>query len=463
MRLLLILNLFLTGIIFAASEKPNIIFIFVDDQGYYDLGCYGATEVKTPNIDRMAAEGVRFTDYYAAAPICSPSRAGLLTGCYPRRIGNHIWVHRADSKSGIHPDELTLAELFQKNGYATACIGKWHLGFQEPFLPKNQGFDYYFGLLHNLDPVEVVYFEDQGGVPLMRNEEVIKRPADPAELTQIYTDEAINFIKENQGNPFFLYLPHTMLHNPLGVSDKFKGSSQWGEYGDAIQELDHNVGRIFRTLKNLNLDDNTLVVYASDNGRGPGRNSNQPIQGRKLSTYEGGIRVPAIVWGKEVGIRSAYESDQPVHAMDWYPTLATMAGIKVPESLILDGRDIVPLLKGETDVVPDPGWGSSLNTSVPLRRRWNPPAEWGSIISREEYLHAFFYHGSLGALAAVRSGQWKLYLNPNLELFDLKNDPGETTSVRNTAISKKLRGMAILFQHEMRLDARPAGDTIFQQ
>ena len=154
----------------AANTRPNMIFIFVDDQGYYDLGCYGASEVSTPHIDRMAGSGTRLTDYYAAAPICSPSRAGLLTGCYPARVGNHIWVHRADSQSGIHPDELTLAELFRNNGYATACIGKWHLGFHEPFLPRQQGFDHYFGLLHNLDPVEVVYFEQQGGVPLLRNE-----------------------------------------------------------------------------------------------------------------------------------------------------------------------------------------------------------------------------------------------------------------------------------------------------
>ena len=219
----------------AAQAKPNLIFILVDDQGYYDLGCYGATEVKTPRLDAMANEGTRFTDYYAAAPICSPSRAGLLTGCYPRRVGNQTWVHRADSRFGIHPDELTIAELLKDKGYATACIGKWHLGFHEPFLPHNQGFDHYFGLLHNLDPVEVIYFEHKGGVPLIRNGDVVKRPADPAELTEVYTDEAIQFIENNKEGPFFLYLPHTMLHTPLGVSEEFKGSSDWGEYGDAIQ------------------------------------------------------------------------------------------------------------------------------------------------------------------------------------------------------------------------------------
>ncbi|MBD3676325.1 MAG: alpha/beta fold hydrolase [Planctomycetaceae bacterium] len=442
-----------------AEEKtpPNVVFIFVDDQGYYDLGCYGATEVNTPHIDAMAQQGTRFTDYYAAAPICSPSRAGLLTGCYPRRVGNHIWVHRADSPTGLHPDELTLGELFQQNGYATACIGKWHLGFHEPFLPKNQGFDHYFGLLHNLDPVEVVYFEDQGGVPLMRNDNVVKRPADPAELTRLYTDEAIQFIEQHREQPFFVYLPHTMLHNPLGVSEPFRGSSNWGEYGDAIQELDHHVGRLFDKLKELKLDNNTIVIYASDNGRGPGRTPEQKIQGRKLSTYEGGIRVPAIAWGPGLGLQSGAESSAVVRAMDWYPTLATFAGIEVPPELVIDGRDISPLLTGETESVPPPGKKMSLNAAVPLRRRWEPPGEWAPLINRHEYNDAFFYHGSQGALAAVRWKNWKLYLNPSLELYDLENDPGETELVRNRDILRKLRGMAILFQEEMQLDARPPG------
>lgn len=442
-----------------AESKPNIVVIFVDDQGYYDLGCYGATEVKTPQIDLMAEEGTRFTDYYAAAPICSPSRAGLLTGCYPRRVGNEIWVHRADSRFGIHPDELTIAELLKGAGYKTACIGKWHLGSNEPFLPRNQGFDHYFGLLHNLDPVEVVYFEAQGGVPLMRNDAIIKRPADPAELTKLYTDEAIAFIEQNKAGPFFLYLPHTMLHVPLGVSDEFKGSSTWGEYGDAIQELDHHVSRIFDTLKRLSIDDNTIVIYASDNGRGPGRSPEQKIRGHKLSTYEGGLRVPAIAWGPGFGLQAGVESSAVVRAMDWYPTLATFAGIEVPLGHVIDGRDISPLLRGETTIVPPPGMKRSLNASAPLRRRWDPSGEWTPLINRNEYNDAFFYHGSEGPLAAVRWRKWKLVLNPSLQLYDIENDPGETELVRNAEISRKLRGMAILFQEEMRLDARPAGEA----
>lgn len=442
-----------------SAQPPNIVFIFVDDQGYYDLGCYGATEVETPRIDAMAEEGIRFTDYYAAAPICSPSRAGLLTGCYPRRVGNEAWVHRADSRFGIHPDELTIAELLKANGYTTACIGKWHLGFHEPFLPSNQGFDHYFGLLHNLDPVEVVYFEEEGGVPLIRNGEVVKRPANPAELTRIYTDEAIDFIGKHRDGPFFLYLPHTMLHTPLGVSEEFQGSSNWGEYGDAIQELDHNVGRIFDSLKHLEIDDNTIVIYASDNGRGPGRTPQQQLRGRKLSTYEGGIRVPAIAWGPATGVQENVVSSTVVRAMDWYPTLATFAGIEVPQERVIDGRDITPLLQGETRIVPNPGMKLSLNASVPLRRRWDPPGEWAPLINRNEYNEAFFYHGSQGSLSAVRWRNWKLYLNPTLQLFDLKEDPSESVQIRNGQISRKLRGMAVMFQEEMRLDARPPGEV----
>ena len=444
----------------AKTEQPNVIFVFVDDQGYYDLGCYGASEVETPRIDAMAEQGTRFTDYYAASPICSPSRAGLLTGCYPRRVGNQTWVHRADSASGIHPSELTLAELFKDHGYATACIGKWHLGFDEPFLPHNQGFDHYFGLLHNLDPVEVIYFEEQGGVPLLRNGEVVKRPADPAELTKAYTDEAIRFMEQNRSEPFFLYLPHTMLHVPLGVSEDFRGSSQWGEYGDAIQELDHNVGRLFDTLKRLEIEDNTIVVYASDNGRGPGRTPDQKIRGRKLSTYEGGLRVPAIAWGPGLGLKAGAQSSAVVRAMDWYPTLATLAGIEVPEGRVIDGRDITPLLKGESQVVPAPGLKKSLNATVPLRRRWEPPEEWAQIVKRHEYNDAFFYHGSHGALAAVRWRNFKLQLNPTLQLYDLSKDPGESILVRNRDISRKLRGMAVMFQDEMRRDARNAGESV---
>jgi len=416
---------------------PNIIVVLVDDQGYYDLGSYGAKGLDTPRLDRMAAEGIRFTDYYAAAPICSPSRAGLLTGCYPRRIGLETWVQRADSVLGIHPEERTLAELFRENGYRTACIGKWHLGHAEPFHPLAQGFEYFFGLLHNLDPVETVYFEKEGGVPLMRNTDVVERPADPARLTAAYTDEAIRFIEESRGAPFFLYLPHTMLHLPLGVGETFRGKSARGDYGDAVQELDHHVGRLFDALSRLGLGQNTLVIYASDNGREPGNGPEQPLQGRKLTTWEAGIRVPCLAWGPGLGIRRGATETSVVSALDWLPTLAGLSGISVPRDT---GIERFPVDAGVTSTRP-----------------WNPPGEWASLVSEEEFREAFFIHGAEGALSAVRWRKWKLFLSPGLTLFDLEADPGESTPVRDASLSRKMRGMAVIFQEEMARHGRRPG------
>ncbi|MEM9281176.1 MAG: sulfatase [Verrucomicrobiota bacterium] len=440
-----------------ASDQPNIVIIFIDDQGYYDLGCYGATEIRTPRIDELAEQGIRFTDYYAAAPICSPSRAGLLTGCYPRRIGMEAWVQRADSKRGIHPDEITMAELLKENGYTTACVGKWHMGDKEPFLPHHQGFDFHYGLYSNLDPVEIIYFED-GKVPLMRDGEVIQDSVDPAELTKKYTDEAIAFVERAKDEPFFLYFPHTMLHVPLGVSEEFQGSSEWGEYGDAIQELDFHVGRFMDALEVNGLADETLVIYASDNGRGPGRTEGQNMQGRKLTTWECGIRVPALAWGPGLGVPQSKVSNEIVTAMDWYPTLATLAGISLGDDHpVIDGRDFYPLLIGESDVVPGADSGETLNAAVSLRRHWDQGLEWSPVFSREDYRNAFFYHGAEGGLAAVRSGDFKLTLSPGLALYNLREDPGETTPIRTRGEMKRLRGMAILFQEEMSLTARRPG------
>ena len=435
----------------AVIAKPNVIVILVDDMGYYDLECYGATEVKTPRIDQIAREGIRYTDYYAAAPICSPSRVGLLTGCYPARLGMATWVQRPKSKLGLHPDEVTMGEVFQGAGYATACIGKWHVGERGPLLPSNQGFEHYFGVMGNLDPFEVIQMEEEGGVPLLRNDEVIKRPADENELTKLYTDEAIAFITRQsaQEQPFFVYLAHTMLHNPLGVGEEFRGSSEWGEYGDAIQELDHYTGKLIDALKEQGQEKNTVVVFLSDNGRGPGRNENQPIQGRKLHTMEGGIRVAGMIWGPGIFARTG-EENKVVTAMDWYATLASLAGIELDlRERPIDGRDLSAEILGLD--------AKGMNeVAIEEARPVTPDFEWREEFTEQEYRDAFFYHGAEGGLAAVRSGDLKLTLHPSLKMYDLRNDPGETKSVRSKSI-RKLRGMAVHFQEEMILGRRPVG------
>ena len=411
----------------ANRKSPNFIIIFVDDQGYQDLGCYGSASIKTPRIDRMAAEGIRFTDFYVGAPICSPSRAALLTGCYPSRIGLGNWVQRPDSRIGIHPDEITLAELLKRQGYGTACIGKWHLGFLPPFVPASQGFDYHFGIYHNLD-LEADYLADEGGVPILRSSEVVKRPADPAELTELYTEEALRFIRRSKDRPFFLYLAHTMAHQPLGVSERFKGKSAGGLYGDVIECLDWSTGRILDTLRELKLDEETIVVYTSDNGPGPG-GSALPLRGRKLSTYEGGLRVPCIVWGPG-HVADGQVCRELATSMDFYPTFARLAGAKLPADRVIDGRDIGPLLAEPEEA--------------------KSPHE------------AFFYHGALGELVAVRSGRWKLFLNPQPVLYDLEVDIGEQRNVvkGNGAVVRGLRDKAIAFQEDMRRNGRPAGELL---
>ena len=331
------------GSAMAAERKPNVIVLFADDLGYGDLGCYGHPTIDTPNLDRMAAEGMRFTQFYSAAPVCTPSRAALMTGRLPIRSGmcsNKRRVLFPDSAGGLPDRELTLAELMKSQGYATACVGKWHLGHLPQYLPTRHGFDSYFG---------IPYSNDMKPCPVLRNEDEIEEPAVQETLTPRYTAEAVKFIKANRNKPFFLYLPYTFPHVPLFASDKFRDTSMRGLYGDVVEEIDWSVGEILDTLRELKLAENTLVIFTSDNGpwlvmhaRG---GSAGLLRHGKGTTWEGGMREPTVAWwpGK---IKPGVISRELACTMDILPTCAALVGAELPSDRVYDGRDIRPVLFG---------------------------------------------------------------------------------------------------------------------
>jgi arylsulfatase A len=346
----------------AADLRPNIIIIFTDDQGYGDLGCYGHPTIRTPHLDRMATEGIRFTDFYTAAPVCTPSRAALLTGRHAIRSGMCQFpgtrgVLFPDSKGGLPASEITLAEALKPLGYATAHIGKWHLGIHEGARPEQRGFDMSYGLPYSNDmdrraniPAAARYWPDPPAdgwnVPLLRDGAITERPADQATLTRRYTEEAVRFIRNHESEPFFLYLAHTMPHTPLFASPEFQGKSLRGLYGDTIEEIDWSTGQILDTLRQHHLADRTFVLFTSDNGpwlseREQGGSAGLLRDG-KGSTWEGGMRVPAIAWmpGR---IQPAVTS-QVASTLDLFPTVLALAGAKPPADVTLDGLDIRPLL-----------------------------------------------------------------------------------------------------------------------
>ena len=395
-------------------RSPNFIVIFCDDLGYGDIGCFGSKKHRTPNIDRMAAEGMRFTSFYVTSGVCTPSRSSLMTGCYPRRVNMHqdhndLCVLFPRGKKGLNPSEITIAEVLKQKDYATACVGKWHLGDQPEFLPTRQGFDYYYG---------IPYSNDMGGkkggkrppLPLMRNETVIEAPANQRTLTKRYTEEVVKFITANKDKPFFVYLPHTMPHLPIFSSADFAGKSANGKFGDAVEEIDWSTGRILETLKQLGIDKDTLVVFTSDNGASPRPGgSNGPLSGWKGSTLEGGMREPCVMrWPGKIPAGAA--CDELAITMDLLPTFARLAGTKAPADRIIDGEDILALMFGAKDA------------KTP---------------------HEAFYYYQMDQLQAVRSGKWKLYPplklrklpwgkpigETGLELFDLKADIGEKNNV----------------------------------
>jgi arylsulfatase A len=344
------------------AGKPNIVVIFADDLGYGDLGCYGHPSIRTPHLDRMAAEGIRFTDFYAAAPVCTPSRAALLTGRHAIRSGmcqmpGTRGVLFPDSKGGLPPGEITLAEALKTAGYATGHFGKWHLGIHEGSRPQEQGFDCSYGLPYSNDmdlrpglPGSARFRPnppvDGWNVPLIRNGEIVERPAVQSTLTKRYTEEAVKFISANREKPFFLYLAHTMPHTPLFASEEFSGKSRRGLYGDVVEELDWSTGEVLAALRKEGLSEKTLVIFTSDNGpwlseREQGGSAGLLRDG-KGSTWEGGMRVPGIAWmpGR---IHPRTESE-PASTLDIFPTALAMAGVDLPRHLVLDGHDISDLL-----------------------------------------------------------------------------------------------------------------------
>lgn len=373
----------------AIPERPNVIVIFIDDMGYGDVGFNGATGPRTPNLDRMAAEGMRFNDFYVGCAVCSGSRTSLMTGCHYQRLSMKP-VLFPNSNEGLHPDEVTLADMLKDAGYRTACVGKWHLGHLPPCLPTYQGFESYFGIPYSndmwIDPANrlskelmvregLTLEEVQGGhkkrnqVPLMRGEEVVEYPADQSTLTQRYTQESIRFITQNQDRPFFLYLPHTMVHLPLAVSKAFenrRGTLIW----DAIEEVDWSVGEILKTLKNLGIAEKTLVLFTSDNGAAVG--SSLPLRAKKGSVYDGGIREPTVMWWPGT-IPAGRVCNEVAGTIDVLPTLAGLCKATLPSRKI-DGKDILPLMLGQEG-------------------------------ARSPHEHYILMHGP----GTVRSGPWKFY------------------------------------------------------
>ena len=369
----ILLTLFGMWALNAVAAAPNYVLIFCDDLGYNDLGCYGSMKNRTPRIDAMAKEGMRFTSFLSSSPVCTPSRASLLTGCYARRVGMHEdftghWVLIPRSRRGMHADEWTLPEMLKAKGYATACIGKWHLGDQPPHLPTAHGFDEYYGIPYSNDMASARRGDPP--LPLVQDTKVIEAPADQATLTKRYTREAIQFIERNKSKPFFLYLPHTFPHLPLFASREFHGKSANGRYGDSVEEIDWSTGKILDALKQHDLDKNTLVIFTSDNGSN-GRNggSNAPLSGAKGGTMEGGMRVPMIArWPGR--IPAGGTCNELSSTMDFLPTFAALSGGLLSANKI-DGHDITPLLTGTK------GAASPYEVFYYYRRRQLQAVRWG--------------------------------------------------------------------------------------
>ncbi len=353
MRLFLALTLLLAASLSQAAS-PNVVIIFIDDMGYADIGPFGAKGYPTPHLDQMAKDGTKFTNFHVAQPVCSASRTAILTGCYPNRVGIHGALG-PQSRNGISDQEMTLAQLLKQKGYATCAVGKWHLGHHPQFLPTRHGFDEFLGLPYSNDMWPFHPEAKKGSypkLPMFENETVVDddvTPEDQTQLTTKYTERAVDFIQRSKDKPFFLYLAHSMCHVPLFVSDKFKGKSERGLFGDVIMEIDWSVGQVMETLKRHGLSDNTLVIFTSDNGPwlsyGDHAGSAEPLREGKGTCFEGGVRVPCLMqWpGK---IRAGSVDDRMLMTIDLLPTIAGLTNAPLPKQKI-DGRDVWPILSGQ--------------------------------------------------------------------------------------------------------------------
>ena len=428
------------------ENKLNVIIIFTDDQGYQDLGCFGSPDIRTPSIDRMAKEGMRLTSFYSANPVCSASRAALLTGCYPKRVLAEKTVLFPRDVVGLNPKETTIADLFQKDGYATASVGKWHLGHHPEFLPTRQGFDSYFGIPYSNDMGHQArgnrpkyglwdkYWKDPKSndlwmTPLIRDEKIIEHPVDQHTITRRYTDEAISFIQKSTKakKPFFLYLAHSMPHVPLYLPRDIHNVNSKYPYKDVIEHIDKQVGRIYDTLHQLNLQDDTILVYTSDNGPWLifDHHGGQalPLREGKGTTYEGGMRVPCVVWGPG-RIPAGTQSNEIISTIDLLPTLSALGGIKAQTHGPIDGLDQSALLLGK---------GPSV---------------------RNEFL---YYTKQVQAL---RQGKYKLRkANKGMELYDLEADVGEQKNLAKQKPEKAKELLARMMQLDAEVTAgmRPIG------
>lgn len=405
-----------------SESYPNIVYIFTDDLGYGDIGAFGATDIKTPHIDRMANEGIKFTSFLSASPVCSPSRAGLMTGRMPQRMGINA-VFFPESFTGMDPEEITFAEILKEKGYQTAAVGKWHLGHMERFLPLNQGFDQYFGIPYSNDMESVVY---------LRDNEVEEFKVDQTYTTQKYTEEALSFIDKASDSPFLLYLAHNQPHVPIYASPDFQGKSERGLYGDVIEEIDWSVGQILAKLEEKGILENTLIVFSSDNGpwlvmEDHGGSAGDLREGKQY-TFEGGVRVPTVaMWKGKIDAGQVY--DDLATQMDWFPTFCKIVGAEIPKDREIDGKDLSGVLfeNGQRE-------GDEFIYYMLSDQRGYRDGDWK--IKRP-------YKGFTG------SRGMKAVAAHDTLLFNIKNDPGETINLAKEnpeKLAQMMRAMDLAIQ-----------------